>query len=76
MTQINNENNSIKAFSSTDEDKLCNEYIEHKVSGVLDRGGKFWGTLEAFNAESLFIRGDRGQKIIIKRRRIAELEVI
>ena len=39
-------------------------------------GGKFWGTLEAFSAESLFIRGERGQKIIIKRKRIAELEVI
>lgn len=76
MTQLNNEIDNIKAFSSTDEDKLCAEYIEHRVSGVLDRGGKFWGTLEAFSAESLFIRGDKGQKIIIKRKRIAELEVI
>ena len=76
MSQLNNVNNTIKSFSTTDEDKLCAEYIEHKVNGVLDRGGKFWGTLEAFNAESLFIRGDKGQKIIIRRRRIAELEVI
>jgi len=48
----------------------------HPLYRLFPRGGKFWGTLEAFNAESLFIRGDKGQKIIIKRKRIAELEVI
>jgi hypothetical protein len=65
--------NTRKVFSSTNEDEIYESMIEKYVDGTLDSGGRFWGRLEAFNERKLFIRGERGQAIIIKRRKISRL---
>ena len=65
--------NTRKVFSSTNEDEIFASMIEKFVDGTLDSGGRFWGRLEAFNEQKLFIRGERGQAIIIKRRKISRL---
>jgi hypothetical protein len=67
---------AIKAFSSVDEDEIFESMIEKFVDGTLDSGGRFWGRLEVFNDHKLFIRGERGQAIIIKKRRISRLEAV
>ena len=52
------------------------ESIGKGISGQIERGGNFWGTLEDYDDAYLYLRGDAGQQIIIKRRTIARLEVI
>jgi hypothetical protein len=76
MIDINKVVDTRKVFSSTNEDEIYESMIEKYVDGTLDSGGRFWGRLEAFNEQKLFIRGERGQAIIIKRRRISRLEAV
>jgi len=65
----------IKAFSSTDEDEIYESMIGSFVDGTIDSGGRFWGTLEAVTEQKLLIRGEHGQRILIKRRKISRLVV-
>ncbi len=49
------------------------ELLGKKVDGALQSGSKFWGVLEKFDDRWLFIRGYKGQPIIIRRRTLALL---
>lgn len=49
--------------------------IGRKVEGQIERGGSFWGILEAFDDKFLYLRGTSDQEIIIKRKAIACLVV-
>ena len=62
--------------SSNDEDAILESSIGKYGEGELESGGRFWGTLEGFTEHRLFFKGEHGQKIIIKRRRVARLEVV
>jgi hypothetical protein len=50
--------------------------VNKKIEGTLDSGGRFFGVLEGFSEFQLFIRGHRGQQIIVKRRKVAWMEAI
>ena len=52
------------------------ESIGRNVNGQIERGGSFWGALEGYDDTYLYLKGNRGQEIIIKRRSVARLEVI
>jgi hypothetical protein len=65
-----------KTFCSLSENDIIESMLKNKLDGTLDCGGRFFGILEDFNENSLFIRGDRGQMIIIKRKRISRLEAV
>lgn len=49
------------------------ELLGKRVDGALQSGSKFWGTLERFDDRWLYLRGGRGQPIIIRRRTLAFL---
>jgi hypothetical protein len=51
------------------------ESIGKNVEGQIERGGSFWGILEAFDDVYLYLRGTGDQEIIIKRKAIARLVV-
>jgi len=51
-------------------------WIGKHIVGVLESGSKFYGTLAAFNEFQLLLIGNRGQHIIIKRRKVAKLEAV
>ena len=65
-----------KEFPSNDEDGILESSIGNYGEGELESGGRFWGTLEGFTEHRLFFRGEHGQRIIIKRRRVARLEMV
>jgi len=50
--------------------------IGRDINGQIERGGSFWGTLKDYDETYLYLKGNRGQEIIIKRRSVARLEVI
>jgi hypothetical protein len=52
------------------------ESIGRDINGQIERGGNFWGSLVGYDDTYLYLKGNRGQEIIIKRRSIAKLEVI
>jgi len=68
--------NGIKEFSSFSEEKVLESWIGKHIVGVLESGSKFYGTLAAFNEFQLLLIGNRGQHIIIKRRKVAKLEAV
>lgn len=74
MSNYNNANDSIKKFPS--ENDILVQLIDKSVDGTLDSGGRFYGTLEGFSEFQLFIRGARGQLIVIKRRKVSRLEAV
>lgn len=47
-----------------------------EIIGWIDSGSKFYGKLDVFNQYRLFIIGNRGQRIIIKRGQVARLEAV
>lgn len=75
MTNIENVASATKEFSSNDEDEILESKIGKYGEGELESGGRFWGTLEGFTEHRLFFTGEHGQSIIIKRRRVARLEM-
>lgn len=76
MSELENVADATKEFSSNDEDELLESKIGKYGEGELESGGRFWGTLEGFTEHKLFFKGDHGQSIIIKRHRVARLEMI
>jgi hypothetical protein len=76
MSQLDNVTLITKTFSSYDEDEILESWIGKQIIGALDSGSKFFGTLEAFNEHRLFIVGNRGQRIVIKRRKVARMEAV
>ena len=75
MSDINNNAiNSVNNYSS--EDDVLVPMVNKKIEGTLDSGGRFFGVLEGFSEFQLFIRGYRGQQIIVKRRKVAWMEAI
>ena len=65
-----------KTFASYDEDVILESMKGNQMIGWLDSGSRFYGTLESFNEHRLFIVGNRGQRIIIKRRKVSRLEAV
>ncbi len=76
MSQLDNVADTRKTFASYDEDDILTSMQGNQIIGALDSGSKFYGTLEAFNEHRLFIVGNRGQRIIIKRRKVSRLEAV
>jgi len=68
--------NTTKGFSSFSEDQLLESWIGKQLIGSLESGSKFFGTLTAFNEHQLLFIGNRGQRILIKRRKVARLEAV
>jgi hypothetical protein len=66
--------NDIKKYPT--ENDILEPLIGKSVDGNLDGGGSFFGVLEGFSDYQLFLKGDEGQRIIIKRRKIARMEVV
>ena len=69
VLEMMNVNNGRNSFPSE-------ESIGKSIRGQIERGGNFWGVLEDYDDAYLYLTGDAGQQIIIKRRTIARLEVI
>ena len=66
-----------KTFASQDEGDAYRSLIGKRVEGFLEgNGSRFYGTLESFDEFMLYLRGDRGQLLLVKRRRVAKLEAI
>jgi len=66
-----------KAFpSSVDEEEILASWIGRQIIGALESGSKFFGTLAAFDERQLLLIGNRGQRILIKRRKVARLEAV
>jgi hypothetical protein len=76
MTHADNGAIASKAFASLTEDDILESLIEHQITGTLDSGGRFFGNLEGYDQYRLFIRGNRGQRILIKRKYVARLEAL
>ena len=76
-TKDSGNTNATKTFASQDEGDAYRSLIGKKVEGFLEgNGSRFYGTLESFDEFMLYLRGDRGQLLLVKRRRIAKLEAI
>jgi hypothetical protein len=65
-----------KTFASLNEDDILASMQGKELIGWLDSGSRFYGTLEAFTEHRLFIVGNRGQRIIIKRHKVSRLEAV
>lgn len=76
MTECTRIPNGTKKFCSLSENDILESMLKNKLDGTLDSGFRFYGVLEDFNDTSLFLRGNRGQMIIIKRKRISRLEAV
>jgi hypothetical protein len=74
MTNENEITDRIRKFSS--EDEMLVPLVNIRIEGILDSGGRFFGDLEGFSEFLLFIKGERGQRIIIKRRKVAWMEAV
>jgi len=59
--------------TNTFADDAIAELLNKHVDGALQSGSRFWGVLERFDGTWLYIRGYRGQPIIIRRRTLAFL---
>jgi hypothetical protein len=73
MSQIDIVAEARKNFPHREEDNTIGSLIGKRVDGALESGSRFWGTLESFDEKWLYIRGHRGQPILIKRRKLAAL---
>lgn len=62
-----------KEFPSINELEIIESFMGKQIEGSLDSGSRFWGTLEGVTDHMLFIRGTRGQVILIKRRKVSRL---
>lgn len=62
-----------KEFPSINELEIIESFIGKQIEGSLDSGSRFWGILEGFNENWLFIRGHRDQAIMVKRRKVSRL---
>ena len=69
VLEMMNVNNGRNSFPSE-------ESIGKSIRGQIERGGNFWGVLEDYDDAYLYLAGDAGQQIIIKRRSVARLEVV
>ena len=76
MSQVDTVAVATKTFASLNEDDILDSLTGKQLIGWLDSGSRFYGTLEAFNEYRLFIVGNRGQRIIIKRRKVSRLEAV
>lgn len=76
MSQIDSVAVATKTFASYEEDDILASMKGKQLIGWLDSGSKFYGTLEAFTEHRLFIVGNRGQRIIIKKRKVSRLEAV
>lgn len=52
------------------------ESIGRDVNGQIERGGNFWGKLVGYDDTYLYLKGDKGQDVIVRRKNIAKLEVV
>lgn len=71
VTETTKAANTTKTFSSIDE--MVKSLEGKHVETLLDSGSRLWGVLEGFDDQWLFIRGYKGQPIIVKRRKMASL---
>ncbi len=77
MSENENVVETTNSLPSNDEDAILESNIGNYCDGEIEMsGGRFWGKIAGFNERYLFLKGDHGQKIIVKRRRIARLEVV
>jgi hypothetical protein len=47
-----------------------------QVKGITGSGGKFFGKLEGFDEQWVFVRGGRGQAIILRKKKIESIEAV
>lgn len=73
MSQVVTGSATTKMFPHAEEDRIFESLKEKRVEGALESGAKFWGKLESFDANWLFLKGNRDQAIIIRRRKLAAL---
>lgn len=78
MSKLNKVVDTRKTFSSPlSEDSVLEKLIGTPVRGTLEESNTwFYGVLESYNDHRLLIRGNRGQEILIKRKRISRLEAV
>jgi len=76
MSGIENVALATNNLPSNGEDEILESSIGKYGEDELESSGRFWRTLEGFTEHWLFFRGEHGQKLIIKRRRVARLEVL
>jgi hypothetical protein len=76
LSQLDTVAVATKTFASYDEDDILASMKGKQLIGWIDRGSKFYGTLEALNEHRLFIVGNCGQRIIIKRRKLSQMEAV
>ena len=62
-----------KAFGSIDE--IVKSLTGKQIKGITGSGGKFFGKLEGFDEQWLFLRGGQGQPIIVRRKKVESLTV-
>jgi hypothetical protein len=74
MPNRNSGTQSSKTFSSLNEDDFLVSLIECPIDGNLETGGRFYGTLIAFNDKLLLLEGKDRWRLLIKRKMIARLE--
>ena len=60
-------------FPQCEEEKIIESLSNKHVEGVLNSGNRFWGTLDGFDENWLYLKGDRDQDIIVRRQKIAVL---
>jgi hypothetical protein len=76
MSKVKNVADATNNLPSNDEDAILESKKGRYGEGELESGGLFWGTLNGFTEHRLFFTGEHGQSIIIKRRRVARLEMV
>jgi len=71
--KLSRTNDVVDATTYSFANKAIAELLNKKVDGLLQSGARFWGVLEGFDDRWLYVRGFRGQPIIIRRRTLAFL---
>jgi hypothetical protein len=72
---LSNNNSPNQGYKCTfDEEKLLSSLLNQVVAGNIENGGFFTGQLVSFNDKFLFLKGDKGQDILIRRKWITRLE--
>lgn len=61
------------SFGSIDE--IVKSLTGKQIKGITGSGGKFFGKLEGFDEQWLFLRGGQGQPIIVRRKKVESLTV-
>lgn len=60
-----------KAFGSIDE--IVESLTGKHIKGVTGSGSKFFGKLEGFDDQWLFLRGNHDQPIVVRRKKVESL---